>query len=156
MEKLQIKLLYAYYGWSVNDIARLLDTYPAVVSKYIEEMKLDKQSHLQETVDVTTPNPVAIADSEYTNGVRSLKTREVEKQLELAPIIATIELSLLQKVMEAAQAVDPENVTQLALIVKTFKTLTSDSIMTTLVKSDKEAGTAIAPQVAIQCMVFKD
>ena len=83
-----------------------------------------------------------------------MKANEVVKQLEIAPIAAIIELSLMQKLMEAVKELDGGNTGQLASLVDTFKRLTRDSIINTVVKTDDKAN-ANAPSVVVQMLQFQ-
>ena len=103
-----------------------------------------------------TPNGGAASLTPYDSGIRDLKTREVSKQLEISPVIAAIELTLLQKVMEAAKTCDEENPAQLASIVDTFKKLTRDSIINTVIKTEEKQNEKNSPQVAVQILQFRD
>lgn len=152
MIKEQIKLLYCHYGWSIKDIATTLELPTSAIKMYIEEMGLIKNDSSVELI--TTPENGALPVA-YTNDLRSLKTGEVSKQLAIAPIIAIIELTLLQKVREAADSVDPANIKSLSEVVNTFKRLKEDSIINTIMQSDKSAG-GNGPQVAVQVMVHRD
>ena len=163
MVKLQIKLLHLQYGWSAEEISKLLDIPTSAVRMYIEEILRQEPQPEVEVLPPAelapycdTPNGGAASLTPYDSGIRDLKTREVSKQLEISPVIAAIELTLLQKVMEAAKSCDEDNPAQLASIVDTFKKLTRDSIINTVIKTEEKQNEKNSPQVAVQILQFRD
>lgn len=134
MKKAQVKLLKGY-GWSDKQVSDFLQIPKSSVPMYLKE----DDSH--DLVQVLPPEPGN--DHSYTDGLRTLKTHEVGKQLELAPIIGVIELTLLQKVKEMADNVDVENPKAVKDVVETFKRLSADSVVN-VVKADKDTPNAQA------------
>ena len=165
MLDLQIRLLYCQYGWNIKDIGKLLDIPESAVRMHIEQHKLDrpngKHNNDVEVLPATTDSALPF-DSQQTPlppalaGIQDIKEKEVVKQQHLAPIIATIELSLLGKLHEAAKTVDAGNTNQLASIVNTFKRLTQDAVINTVVKSEKDSGGNTGNQMVVQVLQFKD
>ena len=165
MHKLQIQLLHFHYGWTVKAIGKHLDLPEVAVRMYIEELTAEGEKLEAAGIEVLPPEdadpnlPATKSEdsltSAYNTGLNNLKTKEVNKQQILAPIIASIELSLLQKVKEAADTCG-DSPAQLAMVVDTFKKLTKDSIINTIVKTDTKDGNKNGPQVAVQIMQFRD
>lgn len=160
MDKEQVALLYGHYKWPAKKISNFLGEPITAIQMLIEELELElKSSNTPEELpellplDPKTGNP--IEPPAYTRGISALKTLEVTKQLEFAPIIASIELRLLNKIAESVQ-IHGDNPNALAQLTQTFKTLTRDSMISTLVKSEQQNSNTNAPQVAIQVLTFRD
>lgn len=149
MQKIQVQLLYTHYKWSTKQIAEFLDLPEAAVRMYLEEDGLlaPKKGELVTTGE-SDIDP-------YDDGIKSLKNKEVGKQLELAPIIATIELSLWQKMKDAVDACDSGNIDKLATVINSYKKLTQDSIINIAVKADK-AVTTNSATFNVLAMKFND
>jgi len=153
MTKMQIRLLYTTYGWSIADIAKFLELPESGVKMYLE----------QDALLLPAPCPAELAPysdtppqaDAYASGIRDLKKSALTKELSVAPILAAIELSLLHKLMEAVKALDSGNINQLTALVDTFKKLTKDSLTTAVVQAE-EKQTQAAVQVVVPVMVFKD
>lgn len=187
MLNLQIKVLRKHYGWEPKDIAELLKQPISVVNMHIEEMGLaqgveyttnatsaattyveiepeqaekDNQTLPAVPTIQTSSSPVEVSESlqEYEKGLEELKTGEVSKQLEIAPLLAVIELDLIGSLMEAARDAQDASPNGLALLVDTYKRLTKDSFVNGISKMEatKVADATGGQQVIIQVAQFND
>jgi len=83
-----------------------------------------------------------------------LKATEIGKQQHLAPLLASIELSLITRIQELAmQSQTPDT---LASLVTSFKRLTQDSIINIVAKEEKSQSGSPTAQTVVQVMQFND
>lgn len=161
MLDLKIKMLKNTYGYTNQQISELLEIPLSAVrigveSEYEEEVP---QATLVPADNAITPELVGQecedGESGYATGIEALKAGEVSKQQETAPIMAMIELSLLERLkhtIECSEYITPE---QLCTLVDAFKKLTKDSVVNAVVKQEKSNVNAGAPQVVLQVMQFQ-
>lgn len=141
--ELQIELLYCQYGWDIPKIAALLQVGESVVRIAVEAKSLMKRE--TETSQIGTLALVT-KQQEASSGMVSLKADEVTKQQQLAPMMAAIEITLLQKIMDTALKVkDPET---LATVVNAYKKLTQNAVINAVVQDETKSGAA-TPSVMV-------
>lgn len=155
MQKLQVALLNSY-GWKDKQIADFLKIPKSSVPMFLADVAADGT-----TFDITPNGNTELVptnelgnDMAYTDGVRNLKTREVGRLQVLAPIIASIEMSLYQKVMEAVKHVEGSDVKAISEVISMYKKLSADSVVN-VVKNDKEAGGNATANIVV-AMKFQD
>lgn len=133
MLNLQIKLLYEQYGWTAEQIGSLLRISPSVVRLTIEQEQY-------------TQNAVVKTQADTQADIDQLKSVEVTKQQQLTPVMAAIELSLYAKIMDIIN--DCDTPSDVAHVVKAYKTLVQDTVVNTIVRDEKS--NSKAPTVAVQ------
>ena len=133
MQDLQIKLLYEQYGWTPEQIGSLLNVSPSIIRITIEDNKFEAAK-------------LPATQEETLAGIEAIKSGEVARQRQLTPIMATIELSLFQKIMDTIGICDSPS--DIAQVVKAYKTLTQESIINTVVQDEKSSGRG--PAIAVQ------
>lgn len=139
--ELQIEMLYCQYGWDIPKIAAILQVNESVVRVAVEAKKLIKRD-VEEPTDAVT---LITKQQEASFGTVSLKADEVTKQQQLAPMMAAIEITLLQKAMDMALKVrDPDTLTQ---VVNAYKKLTQNAVINTVVQ--EETKNNAAPSVMV-------
>lgn len=149
MDYLQIQLLYCRYGWPVDQIASALNKPVTYVSKVIEENAWTLPEKAESSLVIAegpTSDPSAHA-------IQELKDNEVHKQAILAPLVAVTEIALLNKLSEAIDFVDTTTEDahiKLPNLVKAFKTMQQDSVVTKVVNNDADNKPGIAIQVITQ------
>ena len=145
--ELQVKILYCQYGWDIPKIAATLKVSEAVVRIAIDAAKLTKSST---EIALVTPE----AQQQYTDTLLKLKAGEVTKQEQLAPLLAVVEIGLIQRIME--QVVNPNlQPDQIKILVDSYKKLTQDAVINAVVQDEKK-NQGGGPQVAVQILQFKD
>ena len=133
--EMQMKLLYCEYGWVVPKIAATLSCPESAV-----RLMIDQNKWIQKDLPATT-------DMAANDVLATIKSGEISKQQELAPFLAVIEVTLLNKVLEAARAVDDP--ATLKVVIDSFKKLTQDAVINTIVENEKNGG-GTAPTLAVQ------
>ena len=172
MLDLQIKILYCTYRWSTKEIAKLLEIPESAVQVSIEAQNLIQSEEevlpssslpLAATAPSMLPmvlpstDTMAVSDERSpANTMSALLDIETGKQREIAPILATIEIILLDKVMKAAKALDPEDVKKMGDVVTTFKKLTQDAIINNVTNISKADGKGVAAQQVVQILSFRE
>jgi len=170
MIDLQIRILYCTYKWSIQEIAKLLEIPRSAVLQSISTQDLiQSEENLPSPPMVSATNapvPATLlpqegmdaSDEHFSNNtISALMDVETSKQREIAPIISVIEILLLDKVMRAAKALDPEDVREMGDIVTTFKKLTQDAIINNVVKVTKDdSKNTNVNQIVIQRLSFRE
>jgi len=175
MLDLQIKILYCTYGWTPKEIAKLLEIPLSAVNISIENQELTQPSEegipsssllpLAASTPSTlpmvlpaSPDGIMLPDERSpANTMSAILDVETGKQREIAPIISVIEILLLDKVMKAARALEPEDVRQMGEIVNTFKRLTQDAVINNVTKIVKDDGkNTNNTNVCVQLLSFKE
>ena len=139
MESLQIQILYCQYGWSTAQIAAAINKAETYVLAVIKENSLVPGSNLPAVQD---------GANEQETQIQALKANEITKQTMLAPLQAVAEIALLAKLTEAIDHTDStldDAGVKLANLVKAYKQLTQDSVMTKAVNEANDK-----PGIAIQ------
>ena len=147
MDHLQIQLLFCQYGWSSHKIAAAINKAESYVSMVIQEngWTPSVQSDL-EVIPVEGQDP-------NTAAIQELKDNEVRKQTVLAPLVAIAEIALLGKLTEAIDhfdSIEDGSGVKLANLVKAFKTMQQDSVVTKVVNNEADNKPGIAIQVITQ------
>ncbi len=132
-------MLYEQYGWSAAQIGALLGIPSSVISVHVDSSGLVPYAPSNSTVDL---------DADKTS-VAQLKSAEIYRQQQIVPIMAVIEISLLEKIKGLVDSIDdPKDV---AAVVKADKQLTQDSITNTVAHAEEITGNK-SPQIAIQIL----
>jgi len=140
---MQVKMLYCEYGWDIPKIAATLRQSESLINVSVKHQGLTKKE-----VDTNTPALLDIItqQTKISETTINLKAEELIKQAQLAPILAVIEVTLLQKILnEAIMANDTATISEL---VRSFKKLTQDAVINTVVKDENQ--NAGKPTVAVQ------
>lgn len=147
VEDLQIQLLYCQYGWLPSRIATAINKPETYIKKVIEE----NDWKLPEKVE---SNLVPIEGQDPSNtAIQELKDNEVRKQAVLAPLVAIAEIALLGKITETIDHFDTTEDgagVKLANLVKAFKAMQQDTVVTKVVNNEADAKPGIAIQVITQ------
>lgn len=134
LQNLQIKLLYEQYNWTPDQIGSLLSLSPSIIRLTIEE-----QAYKQ--------NQLVVSQEQTQQSIERLKADEVNKQQHIVPIMAAIEISLFAKIMEMTKAC--ESPSEVAHVVKAYKSLTQDAVVNAVIREEKTAG-GKQPTIAVQ------
>lgn len=157
MDTIQIQILYCHYGWSPAKIKEALNLPVTYIERVIAENAwIQGGKHAAPA----PPAPPAALDSLVSDLpattcdglIQDLKDLEVQKQVVLAPLVAITEITLLNKIKEAIDLIEPDRLdahTILSNLVKAFKQLTQDAV-TTKVVNDAQDKPGIAIQVITQ------
>ncbi len=125
-----VRLYYENYGLSCKEIAALVDERPAVIDALVADH-----------------NMVEAAQTKLEEDKRSLLvTRDLDKQLTLAPIYARAELVVLHKVFEVADNIspdDPDAHQRLSTCAKALKDLKGCSVQVDIENQAKSDGIKI-------------
>ena len=151
MLDLQIRLLYLKYHLSIDKIAKLLDYPSSVVRLSIQNQGLD-DPEVEVLPALPADNEAAV--SPYVTDISNLKSLEVTKQYELAPLIAAIEVSLLHKLLQTASNIDPTDVRGIGDIVQILKMLTKNTVGESVAK--EETKTIPAMQQTVMVVKWSD
>lgn len=149
MDYLQIQLLYCRYGWPVEHIASSLNKPVTYICKVIEENDWTPPTKEESSLVVAE----GLTTDPNAHAIQELKDNEVHKQAILAPLVAVTEIALLNKLAEAIDFVDSTTEdahVKLPNLVKAFKTMQQDSVVTKVVNNDADNKPGIAIQVITQ------
>lgn len=149
MDHLQIQLLHCRYGWTAAQIATAINRAESYVSMVIKENNWTPAEIVESNV-VVAEGPSSDPSAAL---IQELKDNEVHKQATLAPLVAVTEIALLSKLAEAIDNVDTtlEDVhVKLPNLVKAFKAMQQDSVVTKVASGDENNKPGIAIQVITQ------
>lgn len=161
MDKMQVRMLHLQHGWSESEIASFLGMELVVVRQYIEDLQNSLPAPVSrkgEVEVITDPeSPSRAKPNPLDSDLLAIKSGEVSKRLELAPIFNSIEYMFLEKIMAGLRDIDPAETGRINSLISAYKQLQQGSMVDNIVKEQAAiAGNATNNSTNVQVLVFND